>query len=229
MKKLVVSLLTCIILIWITGISYGVSNLYEVKMKTSKEEYYRGDTIIIPVKVENMKVENGMVAYSTLLSYDETVFEEPKISAEENWQEPNVIEHLIQSTTISMQPVEGNQEIMTLSFKVKDDAKIGRTKIELSKFEMTNGETTVENEGDSVEINITNPETKATEVIIKNIWFTPRNITIAAIISAVTLFIIVLIIIYYIQHPEEKEESKILYEEVKGIQEEDKTEDNKEE
>lgn len=229
MKKSVISLLICILLVWITGTSYGITNLYEVEMKNSKTECFRGDTIQIPVKIKNIDVENGIVAYSTLLSYDETIWEKPEILAGENWQEPNVIEHLIQGTTISMQAVENNQEIMTISFKVKEDAKIGKTKIELAKFEVTNGETTIENEGDSIEINITTPQTKATEVIIKNVWFTTRNITIAAIISAVTLFIIVLIIIYYMQHAKEEEKSNLLYEEVKGIQEESKTEENKEE
>ena len=228
MRRLKVILLTCLVVILMIGTSYGVSNTYEIKMENSKEEYLTGGTIIIPIKLENIQAEDGIVAYSTLLSFDENVFEEPEIIEGANWAKPNIVEHFIQSTTSTMQPVKDDQEILILSFKIKEDAQLGSTKIALSKFEASDGENTIIGEGASIEVDITSAQVKVAEVILDNIWFNERNITISAIISIVTLFIIVFITIYYIQHREKKEEKSILYEEVEGIPEKEK-EDTSEE
>lgn len=232
MRKLKVIILTCLVLILMMGISYGATNMYEIKMEAPKQEYLTGETIKIPIKIENIQTENGIVAFSTLLSFDENVLEEPEIINGTNWAKPNVVEHFIQSTTSTMQPVKDDQEILLLSFKIKEDAQLGTTKIALTKFESSDGEATIVNEGASVEVNITSAQVKVAEVILDNIWFNERNITISAIISIVTLFIIVFITIYYIQHREKKEEKSILYEEVEGIPEkekEDVSEETKEE
>ncbi len=228
MKKTKIILITLMFIITIVGISYGTTDTYEIKMEASKKEYLTGETIIVPIKIENIKTENGIVAFSTFLSFDEEVFEEPEIMEGANWAKPNIVEHFIQSTTSTMQPVKENQEVLILSFKIKEDAKLGNTKIALSKFETSDGENTTINEGSSIEVNITSTKAKVAEVIIDNIWFNERNITITAIISTVTLFIIVFITIYYIQHREKKEEKSILYEEVKGIPD-NKEQDNSEE
>lgn len=222
MRKLKVIILTCLVLILMMGISYGATNMYEIKMEAPKQEYLTGETIKIPIKIENIQTENGIVAFSTLLSFDENVLEEPEIIKGANWVEPNVVEHFIQSTTSTMQPIKDDQEILMLSFKIKEDAQLGSTKIALTKFESSDGETTIVNEGASIEVNITSAQVKVAEVILDNIWFNERNITISAIISIVTLFIIVFITIYYIQHREKKEEKSILYEEVEGIPEKEK-------
>lgn len=225
MIKLRIILLTCIIVALMVGISYGM-NTYEVKMETSKTEFLTGETIEIPVKIENINVENGIVAFSTLLSYDKNVLEKPEIIEGDNWESPNVVEDLIHSTTSTMQSVKDNQEIMIISFKIKKDAQLGSTRIALLKFEVSDGENTIANEGTSIELNVTNTQRKVADVIIDNVWFNERNITISAIISIVTLFIIVFITIYYIQHREKKEEKDILYEEVKGIPEKEMENDS---
>lgn len=222
MRRLKVILLTCIMVILMIEISYGAfSNTYEIKMETpNKTEFLTGETIEIPVKIENINIENGIVAFSTLLSYDENVFEELEIVEGTNWGKPNIVEHLIQSTTVTMQPIKEDQEIMVISLKIKENAQLGETKITLSKFEVSDGDNTIVNEGSSIELNITNAKAKVANAIIDNIWFNERNITIAAIISITTLFIIVFITIYYVQHREKKDTSHILYEEVEGISEE---------
>lgn len=228
MKKIRVILLTLMFIILIIGISYGVSDTYQVKMDTNKVELLTGETIKIPVKIENIELENGIVAFSTLLSYNENVLEEPEIIAGTNWEKPNVVEHFIQSITSTMQPVKENQEIMILSFKVKDNAQLGTTKVVLSKFEISDGENTIATEDTSINLNIITTQAKLANFILDNVWFNQRNIIISSIISIVTLLIIILITIYYIQHREKKQESNILYEEVKGISEDKSEIDNEE-
>lgn len=221
MKKLKTILLTCIVIILNVGISYGATNTYEIKMEPSKTEIYTGDTIKIPVKVEDIQIKDGIVAFSTLLSYNENIFEIPEISGGTDWERPNVVENLIQSTTKTMQPTKEDQEIMEISFKVKENAPLGETNIALLKFEVSDGENTIVSDEVGVHMNITSTQKKVTDVVVKSIWFTQRNIAIASIISIVTLFIIVLLTVYYIQHREKKEKSNILYEEVEGILEEE--------
>ena len=230
MKKIKIILLTCMIMILNIGISYGATNTYEIKMEPSKTEIYAGDTIKIPVKIENIDVEEGIVAYSTLLSYNENILEVPEISTGSNWEKPNVVENLIQSTTKTMQPVKEDQEIMEITFKVKEDAQLGETNIALLNFEVSDGENTIENGNEiDIKINVTSTQKQVTNVVVKSIWFTQRNIVVASIISIVTLFIIVLLTVYYIQHREKEEKNNVLYEEVEGISEEDVKEDTKEE
>lgn len=220
MKKLKTILIACIVVMLNIGISYGATNTYEIKMEPSKTEIYTGETIKIPVKVKNIQMEEGIVAFSTLLSYNENVLEIPEVSGGVNWEKPNVVENLIQSTTQTMQPIKEDQEIMEISFKVKEDAPLGESNISLLKFEVSDGENTIVSDEVDIQINVTSTQKKVRDVVVKSIWFTQRNIAIASIISIVTLFIIVLLTIYYIQHREKKEKNNILYEEVEGIPEE---------
>lgn len=230
MKNLKVILLACIIFILSVGISYGATDgTYEIKMEPSKTEIYEGETITIPVKVENIQMEEGIVAFSTLLSYNENVLEIPEISGGENWEKANVVENLIQSTTKTMQATKEDQEIMEITFKVKEDAPVGETNIALLNFEVSDGENTIVSDEIDIKINVTSTQKKVTDVVVKSVWFTQRNIAIASIISIVTLFIIVLLTVYYVQHREKEEKNKILYEEVVGIPEEEKDESQKQE
>lgn len=227
MKKLKTILVACIVVMLNIGISYGAANTYEIEMEPSKTEIYTGETIKIPVKVKNIQMEEGIVAFSTLLSYNENVLEIPEVSGGVNWEKPNVVENLIQSTTQTMQPIKEDQEIMEISFKVKEDAPLGESNISLLKFEVSDGENTIVSDEVDIQINVTSTQKKVTDVVVKSIWFTQRNIAIASIISIVTLFIIVLLTIYYIQHREKKEKNNILYEEVEGIPEEKSQDEEK--
>lgn len=221
MRKLKIVLLTSIILFLIMGISYGVSDTYDVKMYLFRTEFLVGDTVNIPVKIENINIENGIVAFSTILSYDENVLEEPVLLNASDWTQPVAIENLIHSTTATMQPIKENQEVMIMSFKIKDNAPLGKTNIVLSKFDVSDGETTIANEGASIELNIVEKRTEVADILLDNEWMTQRNMVISLIIGIVTIIIIILLTIYYIEHREREEKSNLLYEEVKGIPEEE--------
>lgn len=213
MKKLKVMILTFIIIIFSIGNSYGADNTYDIIMEQLQTEILAGKIIKIPVKVENITLENGIVAFNTLLSYDEKVLEIEEVLGSHNFKKPNVVENLIGSTTITMQPEIGNQEIMTIVFKVKEDAPIGKTRIALSKFEVSDGENTFINDNTTqITINITSVLKNVREVVEKGIWFTMENVTITFIISILIIIAIILLVIYYNQHKRkeeiEKEKSK---------------------
>ncbi len=230
MKKTKIFVLTCIIFLLMVGISYGATSEYDIKMEIEKEKYVTGETIQIPVIVENINMEHGIVALSTVLSYDETILEEPIILNGSNWTTPIMVEDLIQTTTTTMQPTKENQKVMILSFKIKDDAKPGQTEISLLNFEASDGENTIENEDTNIKIDVKNKKEEMADVLLDNQWMFKRNMIISLIIGIVTIIIILLIAFYYIQHREKEEVKNILYEEVKGIKvENDKQEEEKSE
>lgn len=230
MKKTKIFVLTCIIFLLMVGISYGATSEYDIKMEIEKEKYVTGETIQIPVIVENINMEHGIVALSTVLSYDETILEEPAILNSSNWTTPIMVEDLIQTTTTTMQPTKENQKVMILSFKIKEDAKPGQTEISLLNFEASDGENTIENEDTNIKIDVKNKKEEMADVLLDNQWMFKRNMIISLIIGIVTIIIILLIAFYYIQHREKEEVKNILYEEVKGIKvENDKQEEEKSE
>lgn len=220
MKKIKIIFFICMIVILMVGTSYGASNTYQIKMNLTQDKVVMGETISIPVTIENIDMENGVVALSAILWYDKDIWEEPVISSASNWTTPIVVEDLIQTTTSNMQPVKENQEIMIITFKVKEDVPIGQTEIRLSNFEASDGETTIYSDATSVKINISDKKTEMANILLNNDWLHQRDMIISLIIGIVTIMIIILITIYYIQHHMAKEKSDILYEEVEGIPEE---------
>lgn len=220
MKKIKIIFFICMIVILMVGTSYGASNTYQIKMNLMQDKVLMGETISIPVTIENIDMENGVVALSAILWYDKDIWEEPVISSASNWTTPIVVEDLIQTTTSNMQPVKENQEIMIITFKVKEDVPIGQTEIRLSNFEASDGETTIYSDATSVKINISDKKTEMANILLNNDWLHQRDMIISLIIGIVTIMIIILITIYYIQHHTAKEKSDILYEEVEGIPEE---------
>lgn len=210
MKKLKVMLLTCIISILMIGISYATES-FEVKMYPSIEEASEGETITIPIKIENVNVEDGIVAYSTLLTYDSSIFEKAVVTNTEEWGKPLIVENLIQATTANMQTTKDDQVIIILSLKVRSNAKLGETEISLTNFEASDGENTIYNEGASTKIKIADKAERIAGVLLNNDWTKSKNMIIALIIAIVTILIIIVITIYYIQHKNcDKKEDKVV-------------------
>lgn len=216
-KKTKIILITFILFSLIINIVSYASNTYEVKMYSSKAKILAGETVNISVRLENIELENGIAAFSTLLLYDKDIFEEPIITSAKNWAKPIVVENLIQSTTETIQPTNDNQEIMTLSFKIKENAKLGETEIKLSQFDVSDGENTISNDGAEMTFDIQNTKTEITNVLIDSGWFNARNVIVSLIIGMVTMIIIVILTIYYLERRNKIEKANMIYEEIKGI------------
>ena len=97
MKKFI-SMIIILLLIIMTMISYtsAASNTYSVNMYLEDTQYKQGDTIYIPVKLEDIDIEQGVVAFNTIIEYDnvenrELEYEEQKQynKALENREESN--------------------------------------------------------------------------------------------------------------------------------------------
>ena len=205
MKKFI-SMIMMILLIIMTMISYtsAASNTYSVNMYLEDTQYKQGDTIYIPVKLEDIDIEQGVVAFNTIIEYDKEVFETVKFQKTDQWQTPTLVEDLIHSTTDSMQPSKEDQEIMTLVLKVKSYAKLGETQIELSEFEVSDTENTVENAGAAVSVEIIEGDNIQNTVQQVQNEKPKANIQVPLIIGVTTTLIIILLIVYYVDKKKNK-------------------------
>lgn len=199
MKKSICMIIIILISIMsIFSYSLAVTNTYSVNMYLENTQYKQGDTIYIPIKLEDIDIENGIVGFDAIIEYDKDVFETVRFQKAEQWQMPTLVENLIHGTTESMQALEGNQEIMTLVLKVKNYAKLGETEIGLAKFDVSDTENTIANSGAAVSVEILEGE-KAPEVAPQMQNEKPNaNIQVSLIIGVTTLLIIALLIIYFV-------------------------------
>lgn len=205
MKKFI-SMIIILLLIIMTMISYtsAASNTYSVNMYLEDTQYKQGDTIYIPVKLEDIDIEQGVVAFNTIIEYDKEVFETVKFQKADQWQTPTLVEDLIHSTTDSMQPSKEDQEIMTLVLKVKSYAKLGETQIELSEFEVSDTENTIENAGAAVSVEIIEGDNIQNTVQQVQNEKPKANIQVPLIIGVTTTLIIILLIVYYVDKKKNK-------------------------
>ena len=136
--------------------------------------------------------------------YDKEVFETVKFQKADQWQTPTLVEDLIHSTTDSMQPSKEDQEIMTLVLKVKSYAKLGETQIELSEFEVSDTENTIENAGAAVSVEIIEGDNIQNTVQQVQNEKPKANIQVPLIIGVTTILIIILLIVYYVDKKKNK-------------------------
>lgn len=200
MKKLICMIIIILISIMsIFSYSLAATNTYSVNMYLENTQYKQGDTIYIPIKLEDIDIENGIVGFDTIIEYDEDVFETVRFQKASQWQMPTLVESLIHASTESMQSVEGNQEVMTLVLKVKNHAKLGETQIELSKFDVSDTQTTIPNDGAAVSVEILEGEKVREDVVPQLQNEKPdADIQVSLIIGVTTLLIIILLIVYFI-------------------------------
>lgn len=205
MKKTI--LIMIIILISVMGMisyTFAATNTYSVNMYLENTQYKQGDTIYIPVKLEDVDIEKGIVAFDTIIKYDKEVFETVKFQKADQWQMPTLVEDLIHSTTDSMQPLKDDQEIMTLVLKVKSYAKLGETQIELSEFNVSDTENTIENAGAAVNVEIMQGDNIEDTTQQMQNEKPNADIQVSLIIGITTILIIILLIVYYVDKKKNK-------------------------
>ena len=204
MKKLVSMIIMLVIIMTMVSYTSAASNTYSVNMYLENTEYKQGDTIYIPVKIQDIDIDQGVVSFSTIINYDKNIFETVRLEKADEWLEPTLVEDMIHSTRESMQPAKEDQEIMTLVLKVKDYAKLGETQIELSGFEVSDTENTIENDGAAVSVEIVQGNNlQSQEQQIQN--EKPKaNIQVPLIIGDTVTLIIILLVVYYVDKKKEK-------------------------
>lgn len=152
-KALLIILLT--IAIMMSSITIVYADSLTVGVRTDATKYKRGDTVTVTVSLSNIDSTNGIYGLSGQLSYDTEVFEPLTADATGNttsivpaanseWSNVTFNSTSNEFSILTTRPAKNSLAIMVISFKVKDDAKLGDTIIQLKELIASNGEEDIE-------------------------------------------------------------------------------------
>ena len=156
--------ITSIMIVILLAISTGVfaaSDSYEVTLKASPMTVKKGDSIKISVGLDKIAIESGekgIGAYSAKLQYDTSIFEVGEIKGSGKWETPIMQNGAFTSTTNDATCVNTTQDIAIITLKVKENAAIGNTTIQITDFSASNGENDISTNNKSVTVKIEKEE-----------------------------------------------------------------------
>ena len=138
---LAIALLTMIVL----STKVFAAESFLVNAKASADTLNPGDTLTVSVSVSDIDVEKGLGTLGGTLGYDKTVFEEVKaknLKSGEDWESVtyNADNGKFVTLTSSGETLKTDTEVFTITLKVLDTAKEGKTTIKLSDLNSSDGE-----------------------------------------------------------------------------------------
>lgn len=139
--KIITSILLIVFLISTTNV-YAANDSFETTLVADKTQAKAGDNIIITIGLSNISIESGekgIGAYTGSIKFDSSVLEYVSTNGTDKWDAPFYENGLITSTTKDGKVVTTQQNIGIINFKVKEDAKLGETTIELENFSGSTG------------------------------------------------------------------------------------------
>ena len=155
MKKLISSCITFIAIIIIAN--YVAASSYKMEIKSNTQETKKGETITINVELTDYKdIKNGLQAYQGQIEYDTNIFEkiEPdQIELKNGWtslqynEENNAFVAIHKTGSLE-------NEIISISLKVKENAKVGETTIKVKGFVASEGKEDINTDESETKINI---------------------------------------------------------------------------
>lgn len=156
MKKIVSIVVIMLILLCMTTV-YAANDSFKTTLKTSPAQAKGEDTVIITIGLKDIAIESGdkgIGAYTANVKFDSSVFEYVSTNGTDEWEAPLYQDGLITSNTKTAEVVNTTGDIATITLKVKKDAKVGETVIELTNFSGSTGRTDVETEDTSIKMTI---------------------------------------------------------------------------
>ncbi len=133
------------------------SDSFKTNLKLDNSTVKRGDNITVTISLSNTAIERGekgISAYSAKLDFDSSVLEYVSAEGNDNWEKPVYKEKSIAGNTKDGKAVNTEQDIATITFKVKDDAKLGETIIKLVDFSGSTEEADVTAEDSSITLKV---------------------------------------------------------------------------
>lgn len=149
-----------IILITILALSTQVkaaNDSYKTTLSANHSQVHRGEDVTITIGLSNIAIESGekgIGAYTANIEFDSSIFEYSKAEGTEIWEEPFYQDKMIIAATKDCKVVSTAQDIGTITFKVKDDAKLGETTIKLTNFSGSNAVSDIPTNDTSVKVTI---------------------------------------------------------------------------
>ncbi len=155
-SKRIIGILLIALLIITTNV-YAANDSFETTFTANKTQAKAEDTIVVTIGLSNIAIESGekgIGGYTGSIKFDSSIFEYVSTSGTNKWETPFYENGLITATTKDGQVINNAQNVGTITFKVKKDAKVGETTIGLEKFSGTTGESDVDASNKSIKVTI---------------------------------------------------------------------------
>lgn len=136
MKK-IISIILIILLVVCTAKVYAASDSFYTTLTINNSQAKRGDTITVTIGLKDIVIESGekgIGAYTAEIQFDSSVLEYVSVNGTDKWEAPLYQDGFITSNTKDAKVVTTTQSIATITFKVKENAKLGETSIALRNF-----------------------------------------------------------------------------------------------
>ena len=136
MKKMI-SIILIILLVACTAKVYAASDSFYTTLTINNSQAKRGDTITVTIGLKDIAIqsgEKGIGAYTAEIQFDSSVLEYVSVNGTDKWEAPLYQDGFITSNTKDAKVVNTTQSIATITFKVKENAKLGETSIALRNF-----------------------------------------------------------------------------------------------
>lgn len=136
MKK-IISIILIILLVVCTAKVYAASDSFYTTLTINNSQAKRGDTITVTIGLKDIAIESGekgIGAYTAEIQFDSSVLEYVSVNGTDKWEAPLYQDGFITSNTKDAKVVTTTQSIAIITFKVKENAKLGETSIALRNF-----------------------------------------------------------------------------------------------
>lgn len=136
MKK-TISIIVMILLVVCTTKVYAVKDSFHTTLTINQTQAKRGDTVTVTIGLKDIAIESaekGIGAYTAEIQFDSSVLEYVSVNGTDKWEAPLYQDGFITSNTKDAKVVNTAQSIATITFKVKQNAKLGETSIALRNF-----------------------------------------------------------------------------------------------
>lgn len=156
MKKVISIALMVLLLIGTTTV-HAANDYFKTTVKADHTQAKVDDIVVITIGLKDINIESGekgIGAYTANIKFDPAVFEYVSTSGSTGWEAPLYEEGGITGNTTNAKVVQTPQDIGVITLKVKKDAKIGETTVELTNFSGSNGLNDIDAANEAVKITI---------------------------------------------------------------------------
>ncbi len=158
LQKILLIIILCICLISTLFTTSKAADNFTTKLTASSTTVEAGDEITVGIVLTNINVGNGIQAIQGTLTYDTEKLTYSNITASNGWGSPvyNPANGMI--VVESSNYVTTEQEILKVTFKVKEGIEPGNAQIQFSEVQASDGEIMADGTGASITLNIREAE-----------------------------------------------------------------------
>lgn len=160
-NKKIVGIILIMIALFVANILnpnvYAANDSFKTSLSVDNFQVKRGDTFTVTISLSDILIESGekgIGAYTAKLDFDSSCLEYVSTDGTDKWEAPFYQDKLIIGTTNDGLVVNTSQSIGSITFKVKEDAKLGETTIKLINFYGSTAENDVYADDSSINVTI---------------------------------------------------------------------------